>query len=157
MNTSVASEVIAVHGARVHNLKNIDVTIPRGRLVAITGVSGSGKSSLAFDTIYAEGQRRYLESLSTYTRQFLDQLQRPDVDAIEGLSAAARYRSRSFVFLHMVSLRVGGGYSAGAVTTWGASAPGSAGPAYRSGRRWDSRGAAMCTSSQCSPRTSCLT
>ncbi len=71
--------------ARVHNLRNVDVDLPRDRLVVLTGVSGSGKSSLAFDTIYAEGQRRYLECLSTYARQFLDQLERPDVDAIEGL------------------------------------------------------------------------
>jgi excinuclease ABC subunit A len=76
---------IQVRGARVHNLRNVDVDLPRDRLVVLTGVSGSGKSSLAFDTIYAEGQRRYLECLSTYARQFLDQLERPDVDAIEGL------------------------------------------------------------------------
>src|SRR5262249_38618632 len=69
----------------VHNLKNIDIDLPRDRLVVLTGVSGSGKSSLAFDTIYAEGQRRYLECLSSYARQFLDQLERPEVDAIEGL------------------------------------------------------------------------
>ncbi|HDZ83849.1 MAG TPA: ATP-binding cassette domain-containing protein, partial [Nitrospirae bacterium] len=79
---------IIVKGARVHNLKNIDLKIPRDSLVVITGPSGSGKSSLAFDTIYAEGQRRYVESLSAYARQFLDQLQKPDVDSIEGLSPA---------------------------------------------------------------------
>ncbi|MCL5967350.1 MAG: excinuclease ABC subunit UvrA, partial [Firmicutes bacterium] len=79
---------IVVRGARQHNLKNIDVEIPRDRLVVITGVSGSGKSSLAFDTIYAEGQRRYVESLSSYARQFLGQMDKPDVDAIEGLSPA---------------------------------------------------------------------
>ena len=82
---NVDSNVIRVRGARVHNLKGIDVDIPRDRLVVLTGVSGSGKSSLAFDTLYAEGQRRYIESLSSYARQFLDQLERPDVDAIEGL------------------------------------------------------------------------
>ena len=81
-------DVIYIKGAREHNLKNIDVTIPRDRLVVITGVSGSGKSSLAFDTIYAEGQRRYVESLSAYARQFLGRMDKPDVDYIEGLSPA---------------------------------------------------------------------
>lgn len=83
----MASSII-VRGAREHNLKNITVEIPRDRLVVITGLSGSGKSSLAFDTIYAEGQRRYVESLSSYARQFLGQLEKPDVDSIEGLSPA---------------------------------------------------------------------
>src|SRR5215207_7402474 len=79
---------IVVKGAREHNLKNIDVEIPRNQLVVITGLSGSGKSSLAFDTIYAEGQRRYVESLSAYARQFLEQMAKPDIDSIEGLSPA---------------------------------------------------------------------
>ncbi|MBW8748540.1 MAG: excinuclease ABC subunit A, partial [Acidobacteria bacterium] len=79
---------ITVRGARQHNLKNISVSIPRNTLTVVTGLSGSGKSSLAFDTIYAEGQRRYVETLSAYARQFLDQMERPDVDAIEGLSPA---------------------------------------------------------------------
>src|SRR5487761_616839 len=79
---------IRVRGAREHNLKNVDVDMPRDSLVVITGLSGSGKSSLAFDTIYAEGQRRYVESLSAYARQFLELMQKPDVDSIEGLSPA---------------------------------------------------------------------
>ena len=77
---------ISIKGARVNNLKNIDVDIPRNKLVVITGLSGSGKSSLAFDTLYAEGQRRYVESLSSYARQFLGQMDKPDLDYIEGLS-----------------------------------------------------------------------
>ncbi len=80
--------VIAIRGAREHNLKNVDLDIPRDRLVVFTGLSGSGKSSLAFDTIYAEGQRRYVESLSAYARQFLEMMQKPDVDQIDGLSPA---------------------------------------------------------------------
>src|ERR1700746_3435044 len=79
---------IHIRGARTHNLKNISLELPRNRLVVITGLSGSGKSSLAFDTIYAEGQRRYVESLSAYARQFLEQMEKPDVDLIEGLSPA---------------------------------------------------------------------
>ncbi|HEV8675976.1 MAG TPA: excinuclease ABC subunit UvrA [Methylomirabilota bacterium] len=84
----MASDRIVIRGAREHNLKNIDLEIPRDRLVVVTGLSGSGKSSLAFDTIYAEGQRRYVESLSAYARQFLEQMEKPDVDSIEGLSPA---------------------------------------------------------------------
>ncbi len=81
-------EKLIVRGAREHNLKNITVQIPRNQMVVITGLSGSGKSSLAFDTLYAEGQRRYVESLSAYARQFLGQMEKPDVDQIEGLSPA---------------------------------------------------------------------
>ncbi|MEA2966859.1 MAG: excinuclease subunit, partial [Alphaproteobacteria bacterium] len=82
------ARVIAIRGAREHNLKNVDLEIPRDQLVVFTGLSGSGKSSLAFDTIYAEGQRRYVESLSAYARQFLEMMQKPDVDQIDGLSPA---------------------------------------------------------------------
>ena len=83
---SEKKEYIEIYGAREHNLKDIDVRIPRNELVVITGLSGSGKSSLAFDTIFAEGQRRYIETFSAYARQFLGGLERPDVDKIEGLS-----------------------------------------------------------------------
>ena len=79
---------LIVKGARQHNLKNIDISLPRDQFIVLTGLSGSGKSSLAFDTIYAEGQRRYVESLSAYARQFLGQMDKPDVDYIEGLSPA---------------------------------------------------------------------
>ena len=82
------AENLVVKGAREHNLKAVDIELPRDKLVVFTGISGSGKSSLAFDTIYAEGQRRYVESLSAYARQFLGQMDKPDVDFIEGLSPA---------------------------------------------------------------------
>ncbi|RLK62559.1 excinuclease ABC subunit UvrA [Atopobacter sp. AH10] len=91
----MGKEKILVHGARTHNLKNIDLSIPRDKLVVVTGLSGSGKSSLAFDTLYAEGQRRYVESLSTYARQFLGQMDKPDVDSIEGLSPAIAIDQKS--------------------------------------------------------------
>src|ERR1043165_5313991 len=91
----MAHDWVNVRGARVHNLKNIDVDLPRDQLVVITGVSGSGKSSLAFDTLYAEGQRRYVESLSAYARQFLGQMEKPDVDQIEGLSPAISIAQRT--------------------------------------------------------------
>src|SRR5881409_2948845 len=91
----MAIDRITVRGARQHNLKNISVEIPRDRLTVITGLSGSGKSSLAFDTIYAEGQRRYVESLSAYARQFLGQMEKPDVDSIDGLSPAIAIEQRS--------------------------------------------------------------
>ena len=88
---------LVVRGARTHNLKNIDVTLPAGKLIIITGVSGSGKSSLAFDTIYAEGQRRYVESLSAYARQFLERMEKPDVDKIEGICPAIAIRQKNSV------------------------------------------------------------
>lgn len=86
---------ICIRGARTHNLKNVDLDLPRGRLIVLTGPSGSGKSSLAFDTIYAEGQRRYVESLSTYARQFLSMMEKPDVDSIDGLSPAIAIEQKS--------------------------------------------------------------
>src|SRR5262250_1334912 len=88
LESAPVSNLIAVRGARQHNLKNVDVDRPRERLIVITGLSGSGKSSLAFDTLYAEGQRRYVESLSAYARQFLSMIDKPAVDSIEGLSPA---------------------------------------------------------------------
>jgi excinuclease ABC subunit A len=88
-------DTIRIRGARTHNLKNIDVELPRDELIVITGLSGSGKSSLAFDTIYAEGQRRYVESLSAYARQFLSMMEKPDVDTIEGLSPAISIEQKS--------------------------------------------------------------
>jgi len=84
----VDDELLKIRGAREHNLKNVTLDLPRNKMIVMTGISGSGKSSLAFDTIYAEGQRRYVESLSSYARQFLGQLDKPDVDLIEGLSPA---------------------------------------------------------------------
>ncbi|HVW00785.1 MAG TPA: hypothetical protein VHB77_10605, partial [Planctomycetaceae bacterium] len=100
----IAADTICVRGARVHNLQGVDVDIPREQFVVLTGVSGSGKSSLAFDTLFAEGRRRYLESVSTYTRQFVEQLERPDVDLLEGLpptlsieQRAGSHQSRSTV------------------------------------------------------------
>jgi len=86
---------IIIRGAKEHNLKNINLELPRNKLIIVTGLSGSGKSSLAFDTIYAEGQRRYVESLSSYARQFLEQLQKPDVEVIEGLSPAIAIEQRT--------------------------------------------------------------
>ncbi|PMP95361.1 MAG: excinuclease ABC subunit A, partial [Candidatus Aminicenantes bacterium] len=88
-------EIIALRGVKVHNLKNIDLDLPVGRLIIITGVSGSGKSSLAFDTLYAEGQRRYLESLSSYARQFLERLDKPDAELIEGLPPAIAIQQKA--------------------------------------------------------------
>ena len=130
----MAQESIVVRGARVHNLKNIDVEIPRDRLVVITGLSGSGKSSLAFDTIFAEGQRRYVESLSAYARQFLGQMEKPDVDHIDGLSPAvsidqkgSSHNPRSTVgtvteiydYLRLMFARIGVQYSPGHRATAG--------------------------------------
>ena len=91
----MSNESIIVRGARVHNLKNIDFEIPHNSLTVVTGVSGSGKSSLAFDTIYAEGQRRYVESLSAYARQFLERIEKPDADLIDGIAPAVAIRQKN--------------------------------------------------------------
>ena len=96
-NAAGEAAAIVVRGARTHNLKNIDVTLPVGKLIIVTGVSGSGKSSLAFDTIYAEGQRRYVESLSAYARQFLERMEKPDVDRIDGISPAIAIRQKNSI------------------------------------------------------------
>src|SRR5437660_12632270 len=89
------TNTILIRGAREHNLRSVDLDLPRNRLIVFTGVSGSGKSSLAFDTLYAEGQRRYVESLSAYARQFLGQMEKPEVDRVEGLSPAIAIEQRS--------------------------------------------------------------
>src|SRR6187551_3104609 len=119
-------EMIEVFGARVHNLKNIDIAIPKNKLVVITGISGSGKSSLAFDTIYAEGQRRYMESFSAYARQFIGDMERPDVDKITGLSPVISIEQKTtnknprstvgtvtevYDFLRLLFARIGEAYS----------------------------------------------
>ena len=96
-SASAEPAAIVVRGARTHNLKNIDVTLPVGTLIIVTGVSGSGKSSLAFDTIYAEGQRRYVESLSAYARQFLERMEKPDVDRIDGIAPAIAIRQKNSI------------------------------------------------------------
>src|SRR5213595_775604 len=95
MSTEILNDSIVVRGARTHNLKNIDFEIPHNALTVVTGVSGSGKSSLAFDTIYAEGQRRYVESLSAYARQFLERIEKPDADHIEGIAPAVAIRQKN--------------------------------------------------------------
>ncbi len=94
-STTTQTESIVVRGARVHNLKNIDFEVPHNALTVVTGVSGSGKSSLAFDTIYAEGQRRYVESLSAYARQFLERIEKPDVDLIDGIAPAVAIKQKN--------------------------------------------------------------
>src|SRR5437899_12421189 len=123
---AAARTTIAVQGARVHNLKNISLEIPRNRLVVVTGLSGSGKSSLAFDTIYAEGQRRYMETFSAYSRQFMGGMERPDVDKVSGLSPVIAIEQKTtsknprstvgtiteiYDFLRLLYARVGDAYS----------------------------------------------
>src|SRR5215204_840444 len=120
------AEYIEVYGARVHNLKNIDIQIPKNKLVVITGISGSGKSSLAFDTIYAEGQRRYMETFGAYARQFVGEMERPDVDKITGLSPVISIEQKTtnknprstvgtitevYDFLRLLFARIGEAYS----------------------------------------------
>ena len=95
MSPTTVTDSIVVRGARVHNLKNIDFEVPHNTLTVVTGVSGSGKSSLAFDTIYAEGQRRYVESLSAYARQFLERIEKPDADSIDGIAPAVAIRQKN--------------------------------------------------------------
>ena len=95
MSNPTPTESIIVRGARVHNLKNVDFEVPHNTLTVVTGVSGSGKSSLAFDTIYAEGQRRYVESLSAYARQFLERIEKPDADSIDGIAPAVAIRQKN--------------------------------------------------------------
>ena len=94
-NANTSQDVISIRGARVHNLKNVSVEIPHNAITVVTGVSGSGKSSLAFDTVYAEGQRRYVESLSAYARQFLERMEKPDVDEISGIAPAVAIRQKN--------------------------------------------------------------
>src|SRR5229473_884250 len=98
---------LVVRGARTHNLKNIDLRLPTGKLIIFTGVSGSGKSSLAFDTIYAEGQRRYVESLSAYARQFLERMEKPDVDEISGIAPAVATATEIYDYLRLLFARCG--------------------------------------------------
>src|SRR5678810_950874 len=122
----VEQEFIEIFGARVHNLKNIDISIPKNKLVVITGISGSGKSSLAFDTIYAEGQRRYMETFGAYARQFIGDMERPDVDKITGLSPVISIEQKTtnknprstvgtvtevYDFLRLLYARIGEAYS----------------------------------------------
>ena len=94
-SSTETNQFLKVRGAKEHNLQNVDIDLPKNKLIVMTGVSGSGKSSLAFDTIYAEGQRRYVESLSAYARQFLQMMQKPDVESIEGLSPAISIEQKS--------------------------------------------------------------
>ena len=123
---SINDNFIDIQGARVHNLKNVSIKIPREKLVVITGLSGSGKSSLAFDTIYAEGQRRYMETFSAYVRQFLGNIERPDVDKIDGLSPVIAIEQKTtsksprstvgtvtelYDYIRLLFARVGSAYS----------------------------------------------
>ena len=100
-NNIKENKFIEIRGAKVNNLDNIDINIPQGKFIVIAGVSGSGKSSLAFDTIYAEGQRRYVESLSAYTRQFLGRMSKPEVDSIKGLPPAIAIEQKAVSYTHL--------------------------------------------------------
>src|SRR6185436_1077319 len=95
LQSDLSQEYLEIRGARVHNLKNVHLRLPHNRLIVVTGVSGSGKSSLAFDTVYAEGQRRYVESMSAYARQFLERITKPDVDEIEGIAPPIAIRQKN--------------------------------------------------------------
>ena len=133
MSDDAKNDFINIYGAREHNLKNIDVSIPRNQLVVITGLSGSGKSSLAFDTIYAEGQRRYMETFASYARQYMGEMKRPDVEKIDGLSPVISIEQKTtnrnprstvgttteiYDFLRLLYARISDAYSSATGKKW---------------------------------------